>query len=175
MANTDITRWQKNVSETPEWDSRNVIMASHIRANDIIWDFGAGHQSIRMHKPQSARYVPIDCVAKTPDTVICDFNHDFILPSERPTLVIMSGFLEYILEPDDFLQRLRKELATTRALFSWAHLPEAPDERAKHGWISPLVVDHRSPEYFGRHFADLERFAVWGRGTALYKGRLRSI
>jgi hypothetical protein len=175
MADTDIARWKKNVSQVPEWDSRNVVIASRIRPDDIIWDFGAGSQSIRSHKPTSAQYVPIDCVPKTNDTVLCDFNHEFRLPSGRPTLVIMSGFLEYILEPEAFFSRLREALAMTRTLFSWAHLPDAPAERATHGWISPLVVDHRNPEFFRRHFADLQRFAVWGKGTALYEGRLRSI
>lgn len=175
MADTDISRWQKNTSQVPDWDSRNVMIASRIKADDIIWDFGAGNQSMRSHKPASSAYVPIDCVPTTNDTVLCDFNHDFRLPSGQPTLVIMSGFLEYILAPEAFFTKLRGALATTRTLFSWAHLPEAPAERAAHGWISPLVVDHRDPDFFRQQFTDLERFAVWGQGTALYEGRLRGV
>jgi hypothetical protein len=89
MTDTDFARWVKNTSQIPDWDSRNAVIAARIRTDDIIWDFGAGNQSMRSHKPPSAHYVPIDCVSKTTDTVLCDYNHHFRLPSGKPTLVIM--------------------------------------------------------------------------------------
>jgi hypothetical protein len=168
---TDFARWETNLWECQIWDERNATIASHIRPTDIIWDFGAGNQILREMKPPGAHYVPIDCVAKTQDTVVCDFNSEFRLPPGRPTLVVMSGFLEYILDPDTFLTKL-KVVSDTRIIFTWAYLPSNPDSRRSHGWISPLVIDHADPAYFRNFFADIRLLAIWS-AQGIYEGRIR--
>lgn len=168
---TDIARWETNLFESPAWDKRNAIIASRITPNDVIWDFGAGHQTLRSSKPADAAYVPIDCVAKTPDTFICDYNADFRLPVGRPTLIVMSGFLEYIVDPEGFLTKLRRALGGTRVVFSWAVWPTDPDTRRANGWISPLVVDPTDPAFFRKHFAELRRTGAWA-GQGIYEGVL---
>lgn len=167
-----MKRWSANVNEAPVWDERNGIIASHILPTDVIWDFGAGNQTIRSRKPPESLYIPIDCVAKTPDTIICDFNQGFTLPGgPSPTLLVMSGFLEYVTDPESFFQSLSRSVKGTRTVFSWAHLPAEREARLRHGWISPLVVDPTNPAFFLRHFEGLRRVAVWN-GQGVYEGLL---
>ena len=88
-----------------------------------------------------------------------------------PTLLVMSGFLEYVTDPESFFQSLSRSVKGTRTVFSWAHLPAEREARLRHGWISPLVVDPTNPAFFLRHFEGLRRVAVWN-GQGVYEGLL---
>jgi pyruvyltransferase len=134
---TDLARWRAVANATPPWDARNIKIARHLCEKDVVIDFGAGRQTIRQHANLTA-YTPVDCVAPAEGVFVCDYNKDMRFPDATPTVIVMSGFLEYILEPARFLQALKERYPGARCLFSWAYVPHETDARREHGWIAAL-------------------------------------
>ena len=107
---THIERWARVAQEHPHWDERNRVIAALIEPGSSVVDVGAGNMTLRDLAPVAV-YVPVDCVASCPETVIADFNEGVI-----PHLVgqfdyaVLSGLLEHIDDPETAL----------RAASSWA-------------------------------------------------------
>ncbi|CUH82009.1 polysaccharide pyruvyl transferase family protein [Tropicibacter naphthalenivorans] len=135
---TDINRWERTAQTPPAWDRRNVLIAQYLSPQDAVLDFGAGHQTIREHA-RPRHYWPVDCVPSNERTFVCDYNKDTQFPKVQPDVIVMSGFLEYLLDVPGFLAALRDAYPGTRCLFSWAFAPTDLDARKHNGWLSPFA------------------------------------
>jgi hypothetical protein len=128
-----------------------MLIASHISPHHTVIDFGAGNQTIRHHAGVRI-YTPVDCVQSRENVFLCDYIREMRFPNTVPDIIVMSGFLEYILETEDFLRALKRTYPGTRCIFSWAFEPQSPEARQESGWIAKL--NPASPEVapFGNHF-----------------------
>jgi hypothetical protein len=151
MAPTDLKRWAKVAVSLPPWDRRNQMIARHIPEDSNVMDFGAGNQTLRRHLNLQS-YLPIDCVKNTRDVFLCDYNKECRFPQARPDVIVMSGFLEYIVETEDFLAALQRAYPNTRCLFSWAFEPRSAPERLHNGWISKLNPASQQEAPFAKYF-----------------------
>ena len=174
---TDINRWTNNAKEIPRWDERNRLISTFCKAFDAkkILDFGAGNQTLKAHLGDHIQYKPIDCIATTEDTFICDYNIAFNLPDlDADTILVFSGFLEYIVKLDDFLQYLRRDGRDKLCVFSYAVLPINENQRLKNGWLNHLGESSAVIKYFHLHFYSLKVQTQWN-GQLIFTGNLRPL
>lgn len=107
MLRTDFERWASLArSETHQWEKRARVIASFIRSTDTVLDLGAGQQTLRRHIPRSSGYIAVDCVNILPGTFVVNFNAEFRLPEQPFTVIVSSGFIEYIEDRPAFLSKL---------------------------------------------------------------------
>ena len=172
---TDISRWTKTAQEVPRWDKRNELIAEICRklAINSVLDFGAGNQTLRSHLGSSVKYVPIDCVASTPDVFVCDYNQNFKLPQfDQDVCFVFSGFLEYILRLDEFFEKLSLSANGQSCIFSYAALPAEYDRRIANGWLNNLGDTVSIAKYFNERFKGLKLVAQWN-GQLLFIGTIK--
>lgn len=108
LAISDRKRWAMNARIAPPWDDRNRIIASLIPPRSRVLDLGSGAQTLRRHLAEGCSYFPCDLVQSSPDCQVCNFNLG-IYPSvaESFDYSVVSGVLEYLLNPSDFLVRIK--------------------------------------------------------------------
>jgi hypothetical protein len=142
MRRTDFSRWQRNASETPSWDERNVRIAALIPDNCSVLDLGAGAQTIRRYLKPNCRYQPCDLVKSSPDVLVCDFNRGRFpqLNGERFDYVICSGVLEYIRKPQDFLNRIRDYGTNFFITYNVRRDGDSILDRLAAGWVNHMIL-----------------------------------
>lgn len=80
-------------------------MVLRIGPGSRVLDVGAGAQTTRRHLPANCVYIPLDLVARTPETIVCDLNKD-TLPSVQVDWAVVSGVIEYVVDAPRFLAEL---------------------------------------------------------------------
>ncbi|SOC06884.1 polysaccharide pyruvyl transferase family protein [Rhodobacter maris] len=158
-ARTDVERWARVAASPPPWDARNQRIAKHIPPGSSVVEFGSGNQSLRRHLALGA-YQPVDCVPGEGDVFLCDYNRETRFPRVSADVIVMSGFLEYIIDTEAFLRALKAAYPGTRCLFSWAFEPHEPAARAAHGWIAGLNPASEAEAPFSRIFSRLRPLDV---------------
>ncbi|MBZ4023544.1 hypothetical protein CKO11_13865 [Rhodobacter sp. TJ_12] len=171
---TDLDRWARVAMDAPPWDARNQRIARHIPEGACVIEFGSGNQSLRRHVALKA-YQPIDCVPGEGDVFICDYNRETRFPDVAADVIVMSGFLEYIIGTEAFLAALKQAYPGTRCLFSWAYEPSDPAERRAHGWIAginPATEEETPFARIFRHLKVLDEHATQYTRQVIYEGVL---
>lgn len=133
---TDLHRWSDNSNFQQEWDTRTIMIAQQVQADDFICEFGAGMQAIRTALPDGCRYQPFDLVARLPGTLVCDLNLEYPEIPTESNVAIFSGVLEYINDLKSLFEWLNSNFE--RVIFSYAtteHTP-TPLERSGNGWVN---------------------------------------
>lgn len=172
---TNKERWSAVALSSPPWDERNKKISAYILPSDVVFDFGAGNQSLSRHAEMRS-YTPIDCVDAFSNTYVCDYNKEIRFPHMEPTLIIMSGFLEYIVDLEEFLVALRDRFCGVRCIFSWAYQPSVRSEREEHGWMANFETGIDASEVFKSYFEKLTEIDSFiGKETAqrIYSGVLK--
>lgn len=104
--------WKKNKAvlglEQLMWRKRIVAMFRFIKEGDkSVMDLGAGNMHLKKILSSDVRYYPVDVEKKCKDTILCDFNkREF--PNLKVDVVVCAGVLEYMKEPQWFLDNLLK-------------------------------------------------------------------
>lgn len=105
-SSSDVAFWRSDHSCRPEWDNRSQLLASRVHEGSVVVDLGAGIQAVRESLPARCVYIPVDLVARTPDTVVVDFNSRRPWPELSGDWVIVSGLLEYLSDADRLVRWL---------------------------------------------------------------------
>jgi hypothetical protein len=90
-------RWLDSQALDESWDERSMLMARRIAAASRVVDVGAGAQALRSALPAGCIYLPVDLVSRTPDTIVCDLNHE-AAPTLSADYLVASGLIEYIID-----------------------------------------------------------------------------
>lgn len=118
------------------WRVRLSAIARWVPAGTSVLDLGCGKQWLREALP-SCRYLPVDYVARSPDTIVCDFNRgDF--PAEVADVAVVSGCLEYLEDPAWFVERISR--VAGRCVISYNSIEQFPDVafRRRMAWVNDL-------------------------------------
>lgn len=124
-----INYWTENNELYSFWDSRTKQMSQYI-SPDItsVVDLGCGNSFLKKLLSPNIQYIGCDYLKRTSDTYIYNFNnHEF--PGTDTDLFFVSGCLEYLNDPDWFLNQLSK--AGKMILISYLSLECMPNIRRR--------------------------------------------
>lgn len=137
---TNVNRWhQLATSPThPSWTGRNDVVAKLIKPNQTVLDVGAGTKSLRELLPAGCSYQAMDCVAADNETIVFDFNHPpSTIPTTRYDVVVASGVMEYIFDPERFVSTICSWTDTVILTYATAERRKRPENPAN-GWVNDL-------------------------------------
>jgi hypothetical protein len=106
MRITDRKRWRDRGDPGYATGERNALIASLVPSRSAVLDLGAGTQQLRRFLPPGCEYQPCDLDGGN-DVLDCDFNAGrFPAVARRYDILVVSGVLEFIHDPEAFLGRL---------------------------------------------------------------------
>jgi hypothetical protein len=162
--------WNTNLGRNDhlaEWPERaeataRLIAELPIAAGDSVLDLGCGHQTVRRFLPGHVRYVPVDRVARTPDTLVMDLEREF--PTGRHRAALILGLLEYLERPFDLLSRVAA--SADHCVFSYNDDPSPARRRLQH-W-RPAIHSEELVSRVRAMGGRLRRRVELGRGLTLH-------
>jgi hypothetical protein len=93
----------KLADKTQAWMDRTEKMSQWILSNiNSIAEFGCGECHLKKILRPNVKYIGIDCIKRSEETIVCDVNND-TLPELNVDAVIAVGFFSYVKEPEKFL------------------------------------------------------------------------
>ena len=171
---SDVRRWSDPSNLHPAWDARTVQMAALIPPGSRVLDVGAGAMVLRDHLPAGCAYTPLDLVARTPETIVCDLNSPTPPGLPASDVVVLSGVLEYVEDADRLLGHLYR--VTTFVVASYAVARGGRMEKVRRrasGWVNDYDGD-RLVSLFLHHGFHCETSERW-QDQMLYRFRRMQI
>lgn len=103
---TDRGRWVDTNDPGYQTADRNRLIAAFVPDGSSVLDLGAGTQQLRRFLPPGCEYQPCDLVERE-NVLGCDFNAGrFPDVRQRYDVLVVSGVLEFVRDPEGFLGRL---------------------------------------------------------------------
>lgn len=166
----------KNIEYFDEqWIDRIKILASYIKSNDIqVCDIGCGKQWLRDLLPVGVRYIPVDYVARSNDTIVCDLEKKELPGHENLTDVIfLSGVLEYISDVDWFVQSLA---ASRKVSISYCTLEKFPNLKIRnsYAWKNNLTTHELIKKFMNNGFKLTELDSINNNSTFCFEKSVAS-
>lgn len=162
---SDYSRWSQKASLFESWDERTKILASFIKPDSVVFEFGAARLVLRDFIPDNCTYIHSDIVARNESTLVIDLNKNH---PELPVsdYIVFSGVLEYINDVEKVLNYCSN--FTTEILFSYAIRENFSnlETRRFNGWVSDLS-ENDLKEISARLQWKLEKIKNW-KGQVLY-------
>jgi hypothetical protein len=139
LGGTDRKRWRDKDEPTYQTAERNRLMGALIASGSSVLDVGAGTQELRRFLPDGCEYQPCD-LQPAPGVLVCDLNAGQMpAVSHRYDVLVASGVLEFLRDPEAFLRRIHSLGETL--LFSYRVRPPSEPrwQRLKSGYLSHLT------------------------------------
>ncbi len=142
--------WKDVESFDDEWKVRIQKMASYIPAEASVLDLGCGKEWLK-DVVGITRYTGVDYVSRSPETLVCDFSHHEF-PSITKDVAFISGALEFIPDPDWFLDQVT--MSCSRCIISYCPIETQGDllVRARAGWKNDLSLPEIEAMFNKRNF-----------------------
>ena len=131
---SDIERWRKASELHENWDDRTRILASMIKPNSAVIEFGAGALSLKELIPETCSYTASDIVSRAPGVLVCDLNEGIPFELTPFDTAIFSGVLEYVFDIDKVFYQLNNSI--DKILLSYACKEISNANRLRNGWLS---------------------------------------
>ncbi len=139
LGGTDRNRWRNKDDPGYQTAERNRLIGALIAPGSSVLDVGAGTQVLRRFLPDGCEYQPCD-LQPAPGVLVCDLNSGQMPAiSHRYDVLVASGVLEFLRDPEAFLRRVHSLCETL--LFSYrVRLPSEPRwQRLTSGCVSHLT------------------------------------
>jgi hypothetical protein len=161
-------RWLDGQALDETWDERSRLMARSIAAASRVVDVGAGAQALRSALPPDCIYVPIDLVPRTPDTIVCDLNHEQP-PALSADYLVASGLVEYITDVPRLVSWMAGVAAHVILSYEGAD-GQSRSHRRRVGWVNDYT-DGELRELLDRHGLTVAESAAWRQQTIYWLAR----
>jgi len=122
---TDDAPWASGAEFDEAWKKRIEVMARHIDQPGTVADFGCGMMWLKPLLQPSNSYLGIDCLPRTPETIVLDLNKDS-LDVVHADIAFLSGVLEYVRDVPGFVRQL-KGRNFRRIILSYCTIEKHPD------------------------------------------------
>lgn len=130
--------WQEIEYFSEKWKNRIQHMASFMNDNDqSVMDLGCGETWLKEYIGDR-KYIGVDYTKRDETTLVCDFNK-WEFPNEKVDVVFISWCLEYIIQPEEFLQKVAK--TADKVIISYCALEDNPKLKVRRniGWKNDLT------------------------------------
>lgn len=131
---SDLKRWIKSSELHENWNERTEIIASMLKPNSVIIEFGAGALSLKELIPKTCSYTASDIVSRTPGVLVCDLNENIPFELEPFDTAVFSGVLEYVFDMDKVFYQLNNSI--DNIILSYACKEISNANRLRNGWLS---------------------------------------
>ena len=132
---TVFERWNDlGVPEASPWSARSVAAARLLDGCRSVADLGCGLMGLRAHLAPGTRYVPVDVVSRSADTVVVDLNSS-ALPVLDVQGFALLGLIEYLFDVPGLLRQLHGTVVV-----SYNPLLDDGLERMAHAWVNAYDV-----------------------------------
>ena len=120
-----------------QWTERIQKMSEFISSTESVMDLGCGKMWLRSFLSSSNKYYPVDYTQRDDDTIIIDFNKNQF-PNLKVDTVFASGILEYINDPQWFIEKISK--CSNKCIISYCTVDYFPEEekRVSRKWVNNL-------------------------------------
>lgn len=135
LKKSNYSRWKDSKALYESWDERTETLASLVKPNSKVLEFGAGRLVLKQYLPENCEYLHSDLVKRAEDTIVIDLNKT--LPEiPKVDFIVFSGVLEYVNDIERLLVHLSKK--TNHIVFSYAIKDnfESVNYRRSQGWVS---------------------------------------
>ena len=122
-------QWSSSAEFDEAWKRRIEMMARHIRGPGTVADFGCGMMWLKPLLPDGNSYLGIDCLPRTPETVVLDLNN-CTLDGIQADIAFLSGVLEYVEDVPGFIAML-KAGSFRQVILSYCTLEKHPEMQAR--------------------------------------------
>lgn len=119
------SQWSSSAEFDEAWKRRIEAMARHIDVPGTVADFGCGMMWLKPLLQPSNPYLGIDCLPRTPETLVLDLNKDS-LDAVHADIAFLSGVLEYVKDVPGFVSQL-KGRNFRRVILSYCTIEKHPD------------------------------------------------
>ena len=92
-----------------------------------VADFGCGSMIVRDYLSSDVKYYPIDYVDRGQGTILCNFNKKEFPQFDCIDCAFMSGFLQYIDEPEWLIERISKIFS--KVIITYSTLEYFPNKK----------------------------------------------
>ena len=118
---------------------RIALMAELLPTKGTVLDFGCGKMWLREFIDESnITYKGLDYVSRDKNTIVCDINSESI-PEIDYNIAFLSGFLEYVDNPQNFINQIAKKANTVVVSYCTTdNFPEL-DKRIERTWKNHLA------------------------------------
>lgn len=137
-----MKHWSRYEYFNENWRERISLMASYVGCGKVIVDLGCGKQWLKDYIEPGCEYIPVDYIARSADTIICDFNK-YEFPNVCADVIFVSGLLEYIVDVSWFIEQAINH-ADEMVVISYACYSNSSGEisaRKKNNWVNSLSFD----------------------------------
>jgi len=133
--------WANEGNLHEDWEARVITMADEIKVPGTVADFGCGKMRLK-HALDNRRnsYIPLDFISRSDDTIVFDVNRD-PLPKLNASVYFLSGFLEYVINPQAFLEEITIG-NHSQIILSYVSRELRPNyiDRRRMGWVNNLYI-----------------------------------
>lgn len=136
--------WNNCRENEYNWQKNNKIieyMAQWINEKDTsVADLGCGKEMhLRKQLHPKCKYIPVDYISRSNDTIVCDFNDDK-LPELKFDVAFLCGVLMYLYDPAKFLNWLCI-VTKKKIILRFAQLNELTQKEKFSGHVSCGTVE----------------------------------
>lgn len=131
---TDYSRWKKKEQLFEDWNERTELLASMVKPQAVVIEFGAGNMALKNYLPSGCQYTPSDIVERNSDFIKCDLNETIPFNISIYDTAVFSGVLEYVYDIDSVFKQFPLELEQVLLSYSCKDISSA--NRLENGWLS---------------------------------------
>ncbi len=131
---SDLKRWVNSNELDESWDERTYMIASMIKPNSNVIEFGAGNMKIRNKLPENCNYQASDIISRFPGVIECDLNKKISIDLSKYDTAVFSGVLEYVYDVEAVFSQLSEDVENIILSYACRDISNAP--RLDRGWLS---------------------------------------
>lgn len=131
---SDIKRWENSKELDESWDERTYLIASMIKPNSNIIEFGAGNLRLKNRLPENCTYQASDLISRYPGVIECDLNQNIQIDLSKYSTAVFSGVLEYVYDLDKVISQMSDHIENIVLSYACRDISNAP--RLDRGWLS---------------------------------------
>lgn len=166
---SDVKRWGNSNELDESWDERTYLIASMIKPNSNIIEFGAGNMKLRNKLPENCTYQASDIISRFPGVIECDLNKKISIDLSKYDTAVFSGVLEYVYDVEAVFSQLTEEVENIILSYACRDISNAP--RLDRGWLSDYSREELE-KIFTAYNYEILHYSEW-RNQSIFSLRLK--
>ncbi|MDB9315914.1 hypothetical protein PN462_22570 [Spirulina sp. CS-785/01] len=136
---SDYKKWSQPNELSPDWDRRTQKIATLIKPQSSVLEFGAGRMILKQFLPEGCTYIPSDLVDRGQDTLVCDLNSNALPQFPTCDVAVFSGVFEYVHDVPRLIYHISSYVDVVIASYVVSDIE--PTNRRMQGWVNDYTSE----------------------------------